>query len=99
MWKLGGTYLDLDIIATNPLESLVDGKLKPLGRFIAREESEQLNNAAMRFPKEDPFVWVLMENFVEKFDGYTWLNPKLIVGQTMVRFASLELTRVNAPKR
>ncbi|KAJ3211108.1 hypothetical protein HK099_008096, partial [Clydaea vesicula] len=74
IWKFGGTYLDLDIISVNSLKTISNGKKEPLKRFIAREETEQLNNAALRFPKNDPFVWVLMENFVEKWDGWTWAN-------------------------
>ncbi|KAL3902192.1 MAG: hypothetical protein SGCHY_000043 [Lobulomycetales sp.] len=75
LWKLGGTYLDMDIISVNPLTwTTLDGKFVPMGRFIAREEPEQLNNAALRFPKNDPMVWQLMQNFVDKFDGYKWAN-------------------------
>lgn len=44
----------------------------PLGRLIAREESEQLNNAALRFPPKDLWIDAIMNDFVDKFDGYTW---------------------------
>ncbi|KAI8818317.1 uncharacterized protein EV422DRAFT_538113 [Fimicolochytrium jonesii] len=64
VWKYGGVYMDLDIISINPLRGM--------GRSIAREEINRVNNAALRFPREDPLVWALMEEFVEGWNGYMW---------------------------
>jgi hypothetical protein len=44
-----------------------DGTSQPLGRFIAKQEPESLNNAALRFPKNDRMLWEIMKNFAETF--------------------------------
>ncbi|KAJ3293968.1 hypothetical protein HK104_004068 [Borealophlyctis nickersoniae] len=63
LWHEGGMYMDLDIIMMNPLEGV--------GRAMARED-HKINNAALHFPAKDPFLWDLMEEFVEHFNGYAW---------------------------
>jgi lactosylceramide 4-alpha-galactosyltransferase len=85
LWKFGGTYFDLDIISSNPLmQNMPDGSIQPLGRFIAKQEKETLNNAAMRFPmvifdlisniKNDLMLWEIMVEFVRGWDGWKWAN-------------------------
>ncbi len=71
--------MDLDIISVNPISDHKNGKTVPLARFIAKEEPEQLNNAALRFPEKDPFVWALMESFVNHWNGYTWYNFCILI--------------------
>lgn len=74
LWKFGGTYLDLDIVSLNPLTltNSENGTPYSMGKFIAREEGEQLNNAALRFPPNDIFLEAIINDFVNNFDGYTW---------------------------
>jgi hypothetical protein len=56
----------MDIISVNPLDQVMpDGSRKPLGSFIAKQEPEALNNAALRFPKNDVMLREIMTNFVE----------------------------------
>ena len=57
-------YLDLDIITIAELVQQKDGVKVPMGRFAAVEDGSNINNAAMRFPMHDPFLWDLMEDFV-----------------------------------
>ncbi|KAJ3021376.1 Lactosylceramide 4-alpha-galactosyltransferase [Thoreauomyces humboldtii] len=66
VYKEGGVYMDMDIISLNPLHTL--------GRSIAREEADRINNAAMSFPQHDSLVWALMEEFVEGWNGWQWAN-------------------------
>ncbi len=80
LWKVGGTYFDLDIIFLKSLGIMVNAtgkanathKREPFGRFIGLEESHRLNNAALRFPPNDSFIEAVMQNFVYNFEGYVW---------------------------
>lgn len=89
LWRFGGTYFDLDIISVNSLtQTTPDGKTIPLRRFIAREEPQQLNNAALRFPKDDPMLWEIMVNFVKKVATISLMDSLMdMSGREMVRFA------------
>ncbi|KAI9105886.1 hypothetical protein DFS34DRAFT_601331 [Phlyctochytrium arcticum] len=62
----GGVYFDMDIISLNPLDGI--------GRSAAREQVNQLNNAALSFPPRDPLLWLTMENFVKGWNGNIWGN-------------------------
>jgi hypothetical protein len=64
LWKLGGIYMDLDIISMNPISGV--------GRSLGKQDSFWFNNAFLSFPPKDPFVWDLMEEFVAGFKGYIW---------------------------
>ncbi|KAI8921051.1 nucleotide-diphospho-sugar transferase [Powellomyces hirtus] len=64
VYKEGGVYLDMDIISLNPLDNI--------GRSIAREEQDRINNAAISFPRRDPLVWALMEEFLDGWNGWLW---------------------------
>ena len=77
LFKIGGTYLDLDVISLNSIEEL--------GRSMAaldeRETSSKheapwngglfVNNAFLRFPPQDTFVHEVMRALARKFDGST----------------------------
>ncbi|KAK9830748.1 hypothetical protein WJX74_005137 [Apatococcus lobatus] len=70
IWKYGGMYIDLDIIATSPLFFTAHGNL---ARQHAPDNPKfDYNNAVLNFPRSHPFVWRLMEEFVNGFDGFTW---------------------------
>ncbi|TPX69484.1 hypothetical protein CcCBS67573_g06867 [Chytriomyces confervae] len=65
MWKLGGFYLDMDIISLNPLGALGTTLAKQTGPNI-------LNNAVFGFQRRDLFVWEMMREFVDGFNGTVW---------------------------
>ena len=70
IWKYGGMYTDLDIIATSQLFFTAHGNL---ARQHAPEESLlAYNNAVLGFPRQHPFVWRLMQQFVSGFNGFVW---------------------------
>ncbi|TPX66383.1 hypothetical protein SpCBS45565_g04518 [Spizellomyces sp. 'palustris'] len=66
VYKEGGTYLDMDIISLNSLGAA--------GRYVAREQIDVINNAALSFPKGDGLLWAIMEEFVAGWNGYLWAN-------------------------
>lgn len=66
LWKLGGIYMDMDIIVLNSVKGRI------LGRTAAREDTTRVNNAVLCFPSKDPFIWASMEVFVNNFQGYSW---------------------------
>ncbi|KAJ3417443.1 Lactosylceramide 4-alpha-galactosyltransferase [Chytridiales sp. JEL 0842] len=72
LWKFGGVYLDMDIISMNPISGV--------GRSLGKQDSFWFNNAFLSFPKADPFMWQLMEEFVAGFRGYIWARngPKMV---------------------
>ncbi|KAI9206159.1 alpha 1,4-glycosyltransferase conserved region-domain-containing protein [Polychytrium aggregatum] len=72
IWKVGGVYIDLDIISTNTIEGI--------GRALCQEDYARVNNAFLSFPPRDQLVWELMEEFVKNFNGYVWGNngPRVV---------------------
>ena len=66
LWKIGGIYLDMDIISLNSMEGRV------VGRTAAREDATRINNALLSFPEKDPFIWRVMQVFRDNFQGYKW---------------------------
>ncbi|KAJ3327810.1 Alpha-1,4-N-acetylglucosaminyltransferase [Blyttiomyces sp. JEL0837] len=72
LWNRGGVYLDLDIISLNPVSGI--------GRSLAMQDKDFFNNAFFSFPKGDPFMWLLMQEFVEGFRGYVWARngPRMV---------------------
>ncbi|KAI8617755.1 nucleotide-diphospho-sugar transferase [Chytriomyces sp. MP71] len=65
LWKLGGVYLDLDIISLNPLGGL--------GRTLAKQTGPSIvNNAFFSLERHDPFEWEMMKEFVSGFNGTVW---------------------------
>ncbi|KAI8616655.1 nucleotide-diphospho-sugar transferase [Chytriomyces sp. MP71] len=67
VYKRGGVYLDLDIISVNALSAR-----GVLGRSLAMQDKDAMNNAFLAFPSGDAFVWVAMEEFVHGFNGNVW---------------------------
>ncbi|KAI9205150.1 nucleotide-diphospho-sugar transferase [Polychytrium aggregatum] len=64
LWRHGGIYLDMDIISVRPF---------PLGhRLLVLEDESLINNAVMAFPPKDPFVAHMIEEFINRFNGWNW---------------------------
>ncbi|KAJ1554652.1 Lactosylceramide 4-alpha-galactosyltransferase [Cladochytrium tenue] len=85
---LGGVYMDLDIVSLNPLRAA-----DRLGRAVALQDQWTYNNDMLSFPRGDPMLWRLMEEFVEGFNGYVWGNN----GPKMVTRTFLKLCQPPAP--
>ncbi|KAI8610324.1 nucleotide-diphospho-sugar transferase [Chytriomyces sp. MP71] len=65
LWRNGGVYMDLDLISVSPVGAL--------GRMVAQQSGPSiLNNAFFSMEKQDPFVWLMMEEFVSGFEGNIW---------------------------
>ncbi|KAJ3250906.1 Lactosylceramide 4-alpha-galactosyltransferase [Chytriomyces hyalinus] len=65
VYQQGGVYLDMDIISMNPLSD-------SMGRSLGMQDKDAMNNAFLRFPAADPFLWASMEEFVSGFNGNVW---------------------------
>ncbi|ORY49457.1 hypothetical protein BCR33DRAFT_763232 [Rhizoclosmatium globosum] len=64
LYKSGGVYMDLDILSINPVGGMA--------RTLAKQDWGMFNNAFFSMNKTDAFVWQLMEEFAESFNGYKW---------------------------
>ncbi|KAJ3069642.1 Lactosylceramide 4-alpha-galactosyltransferase [Podochytrium sp. JEL0797] len=64
LWHRGGVYLDLDILSVNPVGQM--------GRGIVMQDANRMNNAYFSVEKGDAWMWVLMEEFVNSFNGNIW---------------------------
>ena len=67
LYKLGGVYIDTDVILVRPLEKLV-------WNVVAWEDSEQtsLNGAVMKFEKGNMFLQACLQEFAENYNGRVW---------------------------
>ncbi|ORY49453.1 hypothetical protein BCR33DRAFT_847427 [Rhizoclosmatium globosum] len=72
IYKMGGVYMDLDIISLNPVRGL--------GRAISMQDKDWFNNAVFSLEKEDKFAWKMMEEFVDGFKGHIWARngPRMV---------------------
>ena len=68
LYKHGGRYLDLDIITLANFDSL------PRNSIGLEGGGCRLNNAAMFFDKEHPFILEYMNEFVAHFNNTLWGN-------------------------
>ena len=70
LYKSGGTYLDLDVIALK--HDLFKPGLAAISKQCSPEDCGEdyfLNNAFLSFPAKDPFLHQLMEAFVLQYEG------------------------------
>ncbi|XP_067897846.1 lactosylceramide 4-alpha-galactosyltransferase-like isoform X2 [Heterodontus francisci] len=63
LWKVGGIYLDTDIISLKPLA---------FQNFLGAEGYETANNAALGFEKHHKFIWECMEDYTRNYKGSVW---------------------------
>ncbi|DBA66172.1 TPA: Lactosylceramide 4-alpha-galactosyltransferase, variant 2 [Trebouxia sp. C0005] len=71
IYKNGGTYLDLDIIALQDKAFSLAGALSAQKACTEGCEEGWLNNAYLSFPPQHPFMYQLLIAFVLKFEGKT----------------------------
>ncbi|DBA66171.1 TPA: Lactosylceramide 4-alpha-galactosyltransferase [Trebouxia sp. C0005] len=72
IYKNGGTYLDLDIIALQDKAFSLAGALSAQKACTEGCEEGWLNNAYLSFPPQHPFMYQLLIAFVLKFEGSLW---------------------------
>uniref|UniRef100_H3A0X3 Alpha 1,4-glycosyltransferase domain-containing protein n=2 Tax=Latimeria chalumnae TaxID=7897 RepID=H3A0X3_LATCH len=63
VWKYGGTYLDTDIISLQPA---------PMEDFVAKQDANTINNAAISFHAHHPFLQDALADFVQNYNGGIW---------------------------
>jgi hypothetical protein len=66
VYKFGGLYSDLDIVALKPLPDNL-----PI-RFMTADSSRRLSTVYFRFEKKSPFLNELMKDIVDNFDPTKW---------------------------
>ena len=66
VYKFGGLYSDLDIVALKPLPDNL-----PI-RFMTADSSRRLSTVYFRFEKRSPFLNELMKDIVDNFDPTKW---------------------------
>ncbi|KAI9337378.1 alpha 1,4-glycosyltransferase conserved region-domain-containing protein [Zopfochytrium polystomum] len=78
--KVGGVYLDMDIISVNPMAMLSGGKGDGMARALTKQDAEWFNNAFLAFPRGDAFLEELMKEFVSGFRGFIWARngPRMV---------------------
>lgn len=71
LYKIGGIYLDTDIISLNPIAN------GSIGGFAVWAETGSLCNCALEFPKFSPFLLLVMRAWITGFE-YGKQGPDLI---------------------
>jgi lactosylceramide 4-alpha-galactosyltransferase len=65
LYKYGGIYMDTDMIVVRPLDTLGNN-------IVGWQGANTLNNAFLKFEKNNIFLRASLENFVKHYSGRYW---------------------------
>ncbi|XP_065341735.1 lactosylceramide 4-alpha-galactosyltransferase-like [Cloeon dipterum] len=92
LWKLGGAYIDLDLLIIKNLSPIL--KLK---NFLTCDDDAHLNNAFFGFEKHSPFLMKFMETARRKFDKNDY--PSVVKSFNIAFEEAFDMTIEEAVKR
>ena len=73
LYKYGGAYLDLDVITLRSFKHIPCNSVASQVESSANKNNNiTVNNAAMFFNSNSPFIRIAMDKFVKEFDPHRW---------------------------